>query len=99
MTQKIDPNILAHNTKFIVQTVIKTLLSIFGFFWIIFMATIIICNTFSIGTDDTDISGWNRSEIGLHTDAKTGLQYLTGKNGGITPRLDINGNHMKKDYP
>ena len=44
--------------------------------------------------DDTD--GAERSGLRLHTDHKTGLQYLsTGRGGGLTPRLDENGNHMK----
>jgi len=37
-------------------------------------------------TDDTDFSRWKRSGLRIHTDAKTGQQYLS--NGrGLTPRL------------
>jgi len=47
-----------------------------------------------IGVDSTDKSKWQRSGVELITDAKTGLQYLKTAGGGITPRLDANGNHM-----
>lgn len=47
--------------------------------------------------DDTDKSRWNRSGMSLHTDNKTGLQYL-GKYNALTPRLDQMGNHMHKDH-
>lgn len=46
--------------------------------------------------DNTD--GPNgRSGLQLLTDCGTGLQYLSVATGGITPRLDENGNHMKQD--
>ena len=44
--------------------------------------------------DDTD--GDNRSGMGLHTDARTGCQYLSVPFGGITPRLGPNGEHLCK---
>lgn len=45
--------------------------------------------------DDTD-SPNKRSGMGLYTDHKTGLQYLrAGWFGGLTPRLDANGKHMR----
>lgn len=50
-------------------------------------------NLFDYGTDDTDYSGFNRSGMSLHTDAKTGLQYLS-KNGALIPRLNKNGQQM-----
>lgn len=43
--------------------------------------------------DNTDpVNG--RSGIGLHTDCLTGLQYLSSRRGGITPRLDVDGKHI-----
>lgn len=45
-----------------------------------------------IALDDTD--GDAASGMGLHTDARTGCQYLSTYNGGITPRLDENGHHI-----
>nr|WP_300312811.1 hypothetical protein [Halomonas sp.] len=44
--------------------------------------------------DDSDpVDG--RSGVSVVTDAKTGLQYLRAPGGGITPRLTIDGKHMK----
>lgn len=47
-------------------------------------------------TDDSDKDFWHRSGLQINTDYKTGYQYLS-KFGGLTPRLDANGNHMKID--
>jgi len=33
----------------------------------------------------------------LHTDHLTGLQYLSAPGGGITPRLDRDGRHMRAE--
>lgn len=49
-------------------------------------------NQSSIGRDATD--GEQRSGMALRTDAETGCQYLEGTNGGITPRLNSNGEHI-----
>ncbi|HMN15825.1 MAG TPA: hypothetical protein PKD55_26200 [Bellilinea sp.] len=47
-------------------------------------------NAFSWWTDDTDASGWKRSGLKLHTDHKTGVQYLSdGKN--LVVRVDAEG--------
>ncbi len=72
-------------TKGIINVVCKILV-----IWLLFTAVI---NTLSIGTDDTDYSGWKRSGMSLHTDNATGMQYLS-VSGAITPRLDRVGNHM-----
>jgi len=47
--------------------------------------------------DATDKGRWSgRSGLVLYTDHGTGLQYLKGGLcGGITPRVDAEGNHMK----
>jgi hypothetical protein len=52
-----------------------------------------------ITRDDTDQPGWFGSVSGmaLYTDHKTGLQYLGNPLGGITPRLDAEGRHMKAE--
>lgn len=47
---------------------------------------------FEYGYDDTD--GKARSGMTLHTDHKTGCQYLGGLAGGITPRLGVEGQHL-----
>jgi hypothetical protein len=44
--------------------------------------------------DDTDPPG-GRSNLRPLTDHKTGLQYLATVGGGITPRLDLDGKHMR----
>lgn len=49
-------------------------------------------NVLPVGRDDTD--GESRSGLTLRTDARTGCQYLESKGGGLTPRLDGNGEHV-----
>ncbi|SEO43293.1 hypothetical protein [Pseudomonas sp. Snoq117.2] len=46
------------------------------------------------GRDDTD-SPSQRSNMRLHTDHKTGLQYLSAPGGGLTPRMGIDGKQMR----
>lgn len=42
--------------------------------------------------DDSDVSRWNRSGLRIHTDNKTGIQYLSDGKGGLIPRLtDVRG--------
>ena len=57
---------------------------------------ILICFAFQItwtllkiGRDDSD--GRKRSGVSIHVDALTGCEYLGGKKGGLTPRLDSMG--------
>jgi hypothetical protein len=52
-------------------------------------------DTFGIGVDSTDQSSWDRSGLKIYTDAKTGQQYVGGKNLGLTPRIDENGEPMR----
>lgn len=46
--------------------------------------------------DDTDPAGpFQRSGLGLYTDARTGCQYVkAGAFGGTTPRLDRDGRQI-----
>ena len=37
-------------------------------------------------TDDSDKDGWHRSGLRVHTDAKTGIQYLSDGHGGLVRR-------------
>lgn len=46
-------------------------------------------------TDDSDKSFFKRSGLAVHTDYKTGLQYLRAPWGGVVPRLDKDGKHMR----
>ena len=48
---------------------------------------------FSAPYDDTDPPD-GRSNLELHTDCLTGLQYLSSFRGGLTPRLDREGNQI-----
>jgi hypothetical protein len=38
------------------------------------------------GLDDSDKDGWNRSGLIIHTDAKTGIEYLSDGKGGLVRR-------------
>ncbi len=45
--------------------------------------------------DDSDpLNG--RSGVAVVTDYKTGLQYLKAPGGGVTPRLTVDGEHMRE---
>ncbi len=58
------------------------------FFWVI--TVMIILSLFSV--DNSDKNFLIRSDMSIKTDYLTGCQYLTTFWGGITPRLDENGN-------
>lgn len=60
----------------------------------IFILVLLICIFWPGKKDDTD-SDDRRSGLVLYTDNKTGLQYIGNPLGGITPRLDETGRHMK----
>jgi len=58
-----------------------------------FILGLIVLAAFSIvrnwrgwGIDDSDVDGWNRSGLKVHTDSKTGLQYLSDGRGGMVLR-------------
>ena len=46
--------------------------------------------------DNSDSSRWRRSGLRIHVDNKTGLQYFSTSSGGLAPRLEINGEQMRK---
>lgn len=65
-------------------------------YWLIVIYAIL--STIFNPMDDTDKSYFKRSGLVLYTDNKTGLQYIKpGLFGSMTPRLDENGNHMRKE--
>lgn len=62
-----------------------------GIFTVLFFSLVIS----AILKDDSDKNFFTRSGMSVYTDYKTGLQYLGGSKGGIIPRLDENGKHIK----
>lgn len=52
-------------------------------------------NHLSLGLDDSDAGPAERSGMTIHTDHKTGLQYVSTVKGGLHPRLTATGEHMR----
>ncbi len=46
--------------------------------------------------DDTDFNG-QRSGMEILTDCRTGLQYLSTREGGLTPRLNTDQTQIKEE--
>ena len=38
--------------------------------------------------DDSDVSKFDRSGLRIHTDAKTGIEYLSTADGALIPRIE-----------
>lgn len=56
----------------------------------------IVLDYFTIGYDDSDNKTTKeRSGLNVHTDYKTGLQYIATPDGGLIKRLNTDGSHMK----
>lgn len=53
-------------------------------------------NSLGWGVDDTDRDGWNRSGLRLHTDYRTGVQYVATPDGALTPRLGPDGKPLTR---
>ena len=54
-------------------------------YWIIGAIMLLVWNCFR-GMDDSDASKWNRSGLKIHTDKKTGIEYLSDGKGGLIVR-------------
>ena len=54
--------------------------------WLIASAINLARNSLGWGLDDSDRNGWNRSGLTVHTDAKTGAEYLSDGKGGLARR-------------
>lgn len=69
-----------------------------NFFFGVFVGCVLVLLLSSSGSrrDSTDGPD-SRSGMRLHTDHLTGLQYLSAPGGGITPRLDRDGRHMRAE--
>lgn len=63
-------------------------------FWFIIYVTVFtaVLDYFKFAWDDSD--GETRSNLNVHTDARTGCQYLSTLGGGITPRYAADGTHI-----
>lgn len=60
--------------------------------------SLIVYLSYGLSKDDTDPEKGSRSNLMVFTDHKTGLQYLSSTPlGGLTPRLDEDGYHMRKE--
>ena len=68
----------------------KDILKSILIFIIIFIIINNIRNFFGIGIDNSDINGMNRSGLKIHTDALTGVQYISNGNS-MTVRIDSTG--------
>lgn len=70
------------------------MLEIIGFIAIVILVWTLVevaYNASSMGRDDTDDPTGKRSNLQVHTDHLTGVQYLSGPRGGLVPRLDATG--------
>lgn len=45
--------------------------------------------TFTVKTNDSDYSRWQRSGLEVHRDAKTGVEYLSTPGGGLIKREGV----------
>ena len=52
----------------------------------VILAVAAIRNVAGFGIDDSDQDGWHRSGLSVHTDYKTGIQYLSDGHGGLVRR-------------
>jgi hypothetical protein len=66
------------------------LLKVFATYVVIVLAYTVIPAT----TDSTDSGIFSRSGVSLRIDYGTGCHYLEGAGGGLTPRVDKEGNHI-----
>jgi hypothetical protein len=66
--------------------VVKYLVELCLSYFVIVLLVVLASNTFSLGVDDTDKSGWKRSNMRLLTDHGTGIQYLSDGHGGMVRR-------------
>lgn len=62
--------------------------------YVFVLVTLALLNTFIFSRDDTDTPTGARSRLDLHIDNRTGCHYLSTHKGGLTPRLDADGNHI-----
>ncbi len=66
----------------VVDEITTLLVVIVGFSFLIYL----IAGFFNLALDDSDKSGFERSNLKVHTDYKTGIQYLSDGKGGLIKR-------------
>lgn len=64
------------------------------FYSVAYLLTITAIHFYTYGLERDDTDGAARSNMSLHTDNKTGCQYLSMVRGGVTPRLNKSGEHV-----
>ena len=68
----------------------KDLIGIF----FVYIVIVLLVNINSIGVDDSDNGGFDRSGLKVHTDHKTCLQYLSSTSGGLIKRVAADGKQI-----
>ena len=71
------------------------LLKLFAMLLFLYLGLKASINLMNIATDDSDRDGFHRSGFTVQTDYKSGLQYLVTQQGGVTPRLDVDGHQIR----
>lgn len=79
--------------KEITNKVVFHLLILFGAFYFVVHVLDAVLVAANVTTDNTDYRG-SRSGLEVRQDALTGCEYLAGSRGGLTPRLDHEGQHI-----
>lgn len=63
--------------------------------WSIVVALVMLAFGIDLTVDENDVLVNSKvSVLNLYTDNRNGCQYLGTRFGGLTPRLDANGNHI-----
>lgn len=88
---------IAQYTAGIMIGILNQLVKLAAVGFLVWALLTIIVNSLSLGTDDSDMDGWHRSGMAVHTDNLTGIQYLSVPGGGVTPRLDKDGRPMRSN--
>ena len=64
------------------------------FFTIAFILALVTGISYLSGTDSTDTSFFNRSNLQIKVDNLTGCHYLNSARGGVIPRVNKDGKHI-----
>ena len=81
--------------SYVIRIAIMSALMTLALLWFVSAIGMSMLGWATTDRDDTDPRSGGRSGIVLYTDCLTGLQYLSAKNGGMTPRLGLDGAHLR----